>query len=197
MRVLAAVSFVLASCVQLDPSKPIDLVADPAWSSDDVATLANAAACWNLQFGTQLEVVARPNTAQTVFFDYDVLACWGSWGRYMPGEPAHVGVCPVADMIEQNEQMAYHFANAVLLFTVVEHELGHAVGVLGTSRDQLAVMGLNSPPTLASSGISPDAFSDLDFQLFHDAAPSFIPQPTCARVQLALAPVGEAACFCP
>ena len=201
MRALAAL--VLAGCVQLDPSKPIELVPDPTWSADDAATLANAAACWNLQFGTQLDVVAAPSGVQTVFVHYDVLACWGSWARYMPGEPTHVAVCPVDDMIVQNERMHYNYEPAVLLFTVLQHELGHAVGVLGTNRDGESVMGPNFEPTFAYRDLSGGgngffaAFGELDFQLVHDAAPSFVAHPACARVGFALAAPGELACVCP
>jgi hypothetical protein len=165
-RTIAAL--LLAGCVQLDPSKPIELVPDPAWSADDAATLANAAACWNTQFGTQLNVVATPSGVQTVFFHYDVLACWGSWARYMPGEPTHVGVCPVADIAVQNHDMEYGYADAVVLFTVLEHELGHAVGVLPTYADVDSVTGANHRPSyayfdLSAGGTGPIfAFSDLD-----------------------------------
>jgi len=198
-----AIALACASCVQLDPSRPIELVADRAWSDHDVATLAAAADCWNLAFGMQFLVVTQPSTAQVVYFNYDALACWESWGRYDLGEPAHDAICPVEIMAQLNPHGYY---DSVLLFTVAEHELGHAAGILPivdqrSVSDEVwesAVMGGNFHPTWALQGLpNLAAFTEKDEQMLHDADPSFVPAPACSLgVELVTAPDTLVACKC-
>jgi hypothetical protein len=205
--VIRAVAFaVLAGCVQLDPSLPIQLVPDGAWGDSDVATLQAAADCWNLRFGMHFEVARSPSRTQVVFFRYDALACWGSWGRYEPGEPAVDAICPIPDMIAINHGAdggpPAGYRDAVLLFTVAEHELGHAAGILGIDRDPFSVMGTNYGPSLYCA-VDPTVpctaapvFSNLDVQMLRDAVPSFVATPQCADVVLASDVVTGARCTC-
>ena len=54
------------ACARFDPDETIQLVPAAEWSVADVEALRQAAACWNLRFGTRFEVVREPTAAQTV-----------------------------------------------------------------------------------------------------------------------------------
>ncbi|MGE5184515.1 MAG: hypothetical protein ACM31C_20735 [Acidobacteriota bacterium] len=194
---------VLAACQDMDVTEPIELVA-PSWTADARAQLAAAAACWTLRFGIALEVVDEPSTSQVVVFDFDALACWGAWGRYLPGEPAHDSICPVRDMQQLNAAKQFHYADDVLLFTVAEHELGHALNIPNVSAsdrntEALAVMGINSIPTEAVQvGGAFPAFSAFDVAQLAAANPGFVPQPACGSADVVVVPdtTTRVACAC-
>jgi hypothetical protein len=196
----------LASCASLDLSQPIDLVADPSWSDFDKATLAAAAQCWNLQYGTQFTPTAQPDTTQMVYFDYAPIACWDSWGRYLAGDPAHDSVCPIDDVLrDEADQPEEVYATPVLLFTILEHELGHALNIRNVSSDEPfvaenAVMVDNYVPTEFYRYDDDDnlpAFTAFDGDQLAAANPDFTPQPACARVVLVDDPTTAIACACP
>ncbi|HUJ62373.1 MAG TPA: hypothetical protein VLX92_27890 [Kofleriaceae bacterium] len=184
----------LAGCTAFDPARPIQLVTN-GWSAHDQATLAAAAECWNLRFGTQLAVVPTPSADQVVAFDFDALACWSSWGRYLAGDPGHDSVCPVTDMIRSG--LGDYWVGA-LLFTVVEHEIGHALNIPDVSSsdesvEMFSVMGENFQPSFAGGA---DAFSAFDAKVFGDANPDFTPAPACDHVRLVDDDDTEARCTC-
>ena len=191
----------LAACARYDLHRPIQLVTASSWSDSDRATLDAGARCWNLQFGTAFEVVERPSEPQVVYFDFDPLACWESWGRYEPGEPAHDGVCPVADIVKLNTVTRYDVR--VLLFTVLEHELGHAANISDvTSSDiairEAAVMVDNRTPShVVHDQRAELAFAPFDAEQLAAANPDFVARPVCAGVLLAPDPATQVACSCP
>ncbi len=199
IRLIAAAALT-SGCVQFDPSKPIQVVPDSTWSDGEVASVRAAAACWTLRFGMPFEVVAAPSIEQVVFLGYNAFACWGSWARYMPGEPAHVDICPTEDAdrgsadVPQTPQL---YPDAARLFTIVEHELGHAAGMLEDSSDPESVIGYNYGPGIAYRlGSYTPAFSALDVTQLHDVAPDFVPAPACDKVSLVRDDVTGASCTC-
>lgn len=86
MRPLIQLSVVVTcasvACARFDPDETIQLVPAVEWSVADVAALRQAAACWNLRFGTRFEVVREPTSAQTVDVAYNPFTCWASEGRF-------------------------------------------------------------------------------------------------------------------
>jgi hypothetical protein len=200
-----AVACALVGCASLDLSQPIDLVADPSWSDFDKATLAAAAQCWNLQYGTAFTPTAQPDTAQMVYFDYAPIACWDSWGRYLAGEPAHDSVCPIDDVLrDEADEPEEVYATPVLLFTILEHELGHALNIRNVSSDdpiiaEDAVMVDNYGPTQFyrfDEGDNRLAFTAFDGEQLAAANPDFTPQPKCPNVVLVDDPTTTIACAC-
>lgn len=195
---------VVAGCSQFDVSRPIDVVADPSWTDVERATLAAATQCWNLQFGLQLAPTTHPDTAQTVYFDYAALACWDSWGRYLPGEPAHDSICPLGDIERAEHEPGYRaeiYAPTALLFTIAEHELGHALNIPNVSSgqpeiDSYAVMVDNNWPSFIADGFGPvPAFEAFDAAQLAAANPGFVPRKVC-DVNLISDPVTTVACAC-
>lgn len=201
--VRCAALLAVAACASYDLDRPIQLVTASSWSDRDRATLDAATRCWNLQFGVAFELVDKPTTSQVVYFDFDSLACWDSWGRYLPGEPAHDGVCPIPDMALINVESHYEYDQRVLLFTVVEHELGHAANIPDVSSDDVAtrataVMIENRTPSLVvSQQAARPAFTPFDVEQLAAANSGFVARPVCDGVLVYPDPATDVACICP
>jgi hypothetical protein len=197
---LVAVAALASGCAQFDLSQPIQVVPDSTWSDVEVATVRAAAACWTLRFGIPFEVVREPSSAQVVFFGYNAFVCWGSWARYMPGEPAHVDICPTQDADRGSADFPdtpIVYPDGARLFTLVEHELGHAAGMLDDSPDPYAVMGGNYQPGYAyRNQEAAPAFSEVDVAALHEVAPDFDPTPACDTVGLVRDDVTGVSCTC-
>lgn len=200
-----AIAIALVGCTAFDPGQPIQLVADAAWSKHDRAALAAASECWNLRFGTRFEVVDTPSEPQVVLFDYDPLACWESWGRYLPGNPGHDSVCPIPDLVRLHPDGVF-FDPGSFLFRIVEHELGHALNIPNVESSNLgvqqqSVMGGNlaalTAHLLRDRAPGEPAFTDFDARVFAAANPGFVPIPVCDDVGLVYDDTSELTCVCP
>ncbi|MFN0250933.1 MAG: DUF4215 domain-containing protein [Kofleriaceae bacterium] len=157
-------------CARFDPSETIQLVPSAELEAAEVETLRQAAACWNLRFGTRFEVVREPTSAQTVDVAYNPFACWAADGTYSFDQRAHIDVCPAE---HSNEPDAV--PRDLRLFMILAHELGHAAGIRIHSSDPYAVMG--SFFGLPDHGFK-EMFQDDDARLLREAT-GFVGAPDC------------------
>ena len=160
------------ACARFDPDETIQLVPAAEWSVADVEALRQAAACWNLRFGTRFEVVREPTAAQTVDVAYNPFTCLASEGRFSFDQQAQIDVCP----IEYSDWPDYVPRDRRLL-TILTHELGHAAGIRRHSADWYSVMGGGYSWEYVSIGRE-QLFGDDDAQMLHDAT-DFVGTPGC------------------
>ena len=188
MRSDLAVLLALAGCQYTDIERPIALHFDGI-SDEDRATFAEAAACWNLRFGTQLSTEADGDQLVDVF--YDDATCLVSVAQVQPGTPTRLGVCP------------QHYWNAVLdrmgagvyqhdvdPFRVFSHELGHVLNIIGHPDDGFAVM--RSGGTEGGS-----MFAKIDVEMFGEYNADHAIATPCRQVVRTHAPgtaIGRCAC---
>jgi hypothetical protein len=163
------------ACAALDAEQPIALLSD-GWTDRQVETLRRAAHCWNLQFGTSLEVapeVAWPQEVRLRFID---LVCVYAVARTSPSLPVRVDICPMRFFFGESASYRERF-----LFTTLLHELGHVLNIRSHADDALAIMagGEQKRPL---SQLVPPVFADEDRRLFYDANPNFTTDPPCAKV---------------
>jgi hypothetical protein len=156
---------VAAGCAgPLSVDQPIDLVFEASWSAEQVETLRASAECWNLQFGTTLQVRAVGQGQQQVPFSFSDFVCIYAVARTEPTAPITVHVCPTEHF--ENGQQA-----ARLLFRVLLHELGHVLNIRAEGGDSASVMG--------GARAVPYRFSAEDRKLFADSNPGLLLGPGC------------------
>lgn len=160
----------LGGCMLTDPARPIGLVARDL-SETDATSLASAARCWNLEFGTRLVVgdEARPVEQQVDVF-YDRFTCLSAEGRVQGGWPASLALCD-----ERYRTYDRDTSPADTSFRVLSHELGHLLNIVGHPDDDSAVMG-------SGGAITQPMFRPVDLERFDDANPGFTSTSSCTRV---------------
>jgi hypothetical protein len=167
---LVIVAVAVAGCPTLDVGRPIALVPGDSWVEYDVASLRNAAECWNLQFGTQVEVGRSSTVEQQVGYSFSDFVCLYAGARTEPTLPLHVFICPPA----------YAFADSTfreeIYFMILIHELGHVLNIRYHASDWISVMSQSAP--------LPYRFSAEDRRLFGDANPDFASHTTCRSVEI-------------
>jgi hypothetical protein len=181
-RALAVIA--VCGCQITDVAQPIALVPD---GLDDavVATLAEAAACWNLRFGTQIVVGPAEDVPQRVdvFFDtHTCIAADGMGARVQAGWPAKIAICP------QQYWPAWTI-DRITLFEVLAHELGHVLNIIGHPDDPWVTM---------TNGTSEGSamFAPIDVAWFAEANPDYAIATACREVvKLRSAERGEH-CLC-
>lgn len=168
----SACAVALAACAFVDVSRPIGLVVD-GLSEDDAANLAEAAECWNLRFGTQLVTTSEAAALdQQIEIFYDDFTCVNSQGQYQAGMPGAIAICP------QRYWRRGIFELPVSLFSVLGHELGHALNIIGHPDPRYvrdAVMQAGGPEQT-------DMFAPVDLEMFAEANPEFVLTASCERV---------------
>jgi hypothetical protein len=144
-------------CSTLDVRQPITLAPDGDWEPRDVAELERAAGCWNLQFGTRLQLYG--DAAQQVRFSWSDFVCLqgSSPARTDPTLPVHVFICP--------PEYTYPRQRATVQRMTVLHELGHVLNIRAEGELPSSVMGWTSS--------LPHRFSEEDRALFRAANPGF------------------------
>lgn len=183
-RVLAALAALaalgVAGCTFVDVGRPIGLVAD-GLDDGDAANLAEAAACWNLQFGTQLTAgpEARSMRQQVDVF-YDRATCLYDLAQTQDGWPQSIAICPerywpgltpASPYGPRDPRSELHATP----FRVLSHELGHVLNIVGHPSDPFAVM--------VGGGLDREfMFRDADRAMFADANPDFTPHSDCREV---------------
>jgi hypothetical protein len=169
---IAAAAVALAACSFTDVSRPIGLVVD-GLSESDAANLAEAAECWNLRVGTQLVATSEAAALeQQIEVFYDDFTCVNSHGQYQAGMPGAIALCP------QRYWRRGIFDLPFTLFSVVGHELGHALNIIGHPDPRYhrnAVMQAGGPEQA-------DMFAPIDLEMFTEANPDFVPTASCERV---------------
>jgi hypothetical protein len=167
----------LAGCTFVDVSRPIGVISD-GLSDSDAANLAEAAACWNLEFGTQL--VAGPDGAkldQQVVAFYDRATCLSNIAQTQDGWPHSIALCPERywPALQPSNPYGTHGGLFATPFRVLSHELGHAMNIIGHPSDPLAVM-------VGGGSVGTSMFRDADHQMFAEANFDFVPHPQCKQV---------------
>jgi hypothetical protein len=147
----------ITGCTGLDVSEPIVLLPD-GFTSSERTMLESAAQCWNMEFGTRIQVSTGDGRAsQHVKVAYSELLCVFAYGRTEPHLPVSIHLCP------------HVRGSSRSLFDVALHELGHVLNIRGHADDPLAVMYQSD-----GDGIPPDSrpyhlFAQEDRQLFREA----------------------------
>ena len=155
----------LAGCRALDVTQPIALVPEVSWNTLEAGILADAAECWNLQFGTQFRVDRDATIEQQVRVGYSDAACLDAGGLTIAAPPVRVAVCPLSYMV------SIHAKRSQVLMDVLIHELGHVANILGHASGH-SVMN-------SESILRPEQFSNEDIALFNDANADALPAPGC------------------
>jgi hypothetical protein len=150
--------------------QPIALRPDEDWTSCERELLANAASCWNLRFGTEVEVEDEPRTLQEVEVGYSGFICLHAHGVAKSSYPRRIQVCPVS------YDVTFTVDRRLALFNILLHELGHILN-LEHARDPEAVM---TPAILRY----PERFSEEDDYLFHEANGGFTGEPPCRLTRI-------------
>src|SRR5438105_6455666 len=120
-----------------DVDRPIGVVSD-GLDANDSAMLAEAAECWNLEFGTHFVTGddARRVPQQVQAF-YDQATCLlQTMAQVQDGTPARLAVCPE----KYWDAFRGPYAGQVTPFRVLSHELGHVLNIIGHPDDSFAVM---------------------------------------------------------
>jgi hypothetical protein len=160
-----ALAGVLAGCRITDLERPIGLLAD-GLDELDRANLEEAAACWNLRFGTRFVVGDEAAAAeQHVEAFYDELTCVHTAAQVQSGWPHALAICPLG--------LTRRFGD--FMFRVLSHELGHVLNIVGHPDDPAAVMQRGGE-------LQDDMFLPVDVMMFGDANPGFLAVASCARV---------------
>ncbi len=186
----------LAGCRDaFDISQPIDVVPLGSWTTQQNADLENAAACWNLGFGTtfRFRVTSDVQRAQVAF---DALQCLNTsdWGLTTAGFDTRVSICPTD--FEPGGEAAY---DKEALFGVFTHELGHVAGIVDDVDDITSIMG-GLAPLEVSGRIGETIFSAEDHALFAEYNPDFTGRGTCDPIIVATGGLLEGnplECGCP
>jgi hypothetical protein len=194
MRSRLAGIALIAGCTFVDVGRPIGVIGD-GLSDSDAANLAEAAACWNLEFGTRL--VAGPDAAtldQQVVAFYDRATCLSNIAQTQDGWPHSIALCPERYWPGLAPRGPYGARGELFPtpFRVLSHELGHAMNIIGHPSDPLAVM-------VGGGYLRTSMFRDADHQMFAEANFDFVPQPQCKQVVRWIRPgtggqVGHCAC---
>lgn len=194
---LAALAAALTGCTFTDATRPIGVVSD-GLSPVDAANLAEAAQCWNLEFGTRL--VTSPEAAgldQQVVVFYDRATCLTGIAQTQDGWPHSIAMCPERYWSGLETPGPYGLSGSYYdlsptPFRVLSHELGHVLNIIGHPSDPFAVMMGGGYPRA-------DMFRPIDREWFAGANPGFTPHRQCARVVRSVAAgtdgrVGHCAC---
>lgn len=146
-----------------DPSRPVRLVPGAGWSGVHLQAIQNAAESWNLAFGTFLSVGDDDGSAQTVSVEWSELLCAYAAGMADALGGYRIHVCPV---------YGQHPLTEMTTSSVVQHEIGHILGIGRHARDPLAVMN-------GDYGGVPGHFRPEDRRLFAEANPDFVGRSGC------------------
>jgi hypothetical protein len=169
---LAAIVIACAGCPIMDAERPIGVVSD-GLSDVDAANLAEAAQCWNLEFGTQFVVGAEgASVEQQVVAFYDKQTCLHAAAQVQTGWPDSLAVCPQKYWGADLQRYGVLSASP---FRVLSHEIGHVLNIVGHPDAPYAVMqggGYTFQPM----------FDDADRDVFRDANPDFVPASPCQQV---------------
>jgi len=142
-------------CRDLDPSRPIALVAGPDWGEERLRSIADAAEAWNVEVGTQLYLASgsAAHAEQEALIRRSRFVCAYASGLFDSVGDDDIHLCEL--------DLDGPFAMAM----IVPHELGHLLGINGHLDDPGAVMhGEQSGGT---------RFTDEDLRQFHLANPGF------------------------
>jgi Matrixin len=157
----------LAGCNTLDVTRPIAIVVGREMNATDTAVVAEAAGCWNQQFGTQVRMVGDHAPEQTIQVEYNEFVCATGGARTDVNLPVRISVCPIRYLQPLTELTSRSY-----LFMVLNHEFGHALNIFPHASDPHAVM-------YATYNKVPNGFSDEDCRLFASANPAAPPPARC------------------
>lgn len=145
----------------MDVFAPLDLVPGKSLDSRQGQLIANAAGCWNLEFGTKMTATWNPTAAQQVRIELNPMACMN----------ARAGVTVAAPDLEVN--VCVGNASDVPFFHVVLHELGHVLNIWYHVNERYSVMHAETGMGRAEN------FSDADRRAFQQA--NGAPRPALCR----------------
>ena len=169
---LAAIVIACAGCPIMDAERPIGVVSD-GLTDEDAVNLAEAAQCWNLEFGTQFVVgTEAASVEQQVVAFYDQQTCLHAAAQVQTGWPDSLAVCPREYW---GADLQLYGVISATPFRVFSHELGHVLNIVGHPEPGFAVMqggGYAFRPM----------FDDDDRDVFRDANPDFVPASPCRQV---------------
>jgi len=165
-----------SGCSALDAEQPVALAPEGEWTGRQIETLRQAARCWNLQFGTSLEVAPDVAWPQEVRLRFTDLVCVYAVARTSPSLPVRVDICPTRFFFSAASGNREPFLFATLL-----HELGHVLNIRRHAEGSLAIMASGEEKRDLSQ-IVPPGFADEDRRLFYDANPGFALDAPCAQV---------------
>ncbi len=163
-RQLLALIYLLsvAGCEMIDVERPIGLVPAHNLTEEHAEMLGAAAHCWNLQFGTQLEVSRRSTYDQQVSIEFNEGICAYAGGYTQLAPPIRVAICP--------NNKTHGIAGTFL------HELGHILNIIHHTQDGVMNPGLARDRDTSNI---PEAFSLQDKAAFWDANPGARLTPQC------------------
>ncbi len=155
----------LGACRITDPERAIGLLAGELVERDR-ANLEEAAACWNLEFGTRFVIGEEAAAAeQHVEAFYDEYTCFHAPAQVQAGFPHALAICPLGPAVQSGDFM----------FRILSHELGHVLNIVGHPDQESAVM--------QRGGMQfEDMFAPVDREMFGDANAGYIPVKRCRRV---------------
>jgi hypothetical protein len=163
------------ACVwTLDLDQPIALIPADNLSASDVRDLANAADCWNTEFGTRIVLGGDSDTGQVVHVEFNDFACLvgqGAAGHFHARPQGEIDLCRL-------ENLGPVGLGSELQFAILLHELGHVVNIFGHGSDPDSITLTASPASFAQSSGRP-VFTAEDHDLFVEANPDFAIEPAC------------------
>jgi hypothetical protein len=163
----------VTGCPSLDVGQPIALVPESSWTAIEVETLQRAAECWNLQFGTHLEL-GRDTVrwSQEVAFRFGEQVCIYALARASPNLPVNVTVCPMRFFFDDPG------LRQGLLFETLLHEMGHVLNIRAHAPGAWNVMSSGKEKRKVSDIVLP-RFTVEDQRLFREANPGFVALQSC------------------
>ena len=159
----------VAACAYTDLDQPIGVVAH-GLSDSDAANLAEAARCWNLEFG--VDYVVSDDVPQQVEVFYDTSTCLTAVAQTQPGTPSSIAVCPQQYW---SGILGGPYNGSITPFRVLSHELGHELNIVGHPSAVEAVM-LSGTPDFTPM------FAPADLAKFAAANPGWTGTSSCKQV---------------
>jgi hypothetical protein len=184
---LAALVVVVGGCAYTDLGRPLAIHVDEV-SEDDAANIEEAARCWNLKFGTHLQIGGEADQVIEAF--YDNQTCLTAVAQFQPGTPGRLAICPHRywnTVLAQQGLHTYLFARE---FRVFSHELGHALNIIGHPSVAIAVMREGGDE-------GREFFHRVDEEMFREFNPDWnivSPCTSITRSHRAFTEIGR--CFC-